>query len=186
MMSYVFSDASALFLMWIFAQAGLHKVQSANGLYYANLIAQYLNLETYVDHNSQAKSQLKLLAKVIGIIEITLALALVIPNSRAVAAMLAIVVLMSYLLLMAFQIVQGKKDLDCGCMGPAGQTTISGSLLLRNGLFTVLAYLSLAPGNNFFTSAMAMTIIISLVMILINLTFEQLIVNAQRLKVLSH
>jgi hypothetical protein len=71
-------------------------------------------------------------------------------------------------------------------MGPAGQTTISGSLLLRNGLFTVLAYLSLAPGNNFFTSAMAMTIIISLVMSLLNLTFEQLIVNAQRLKVLSH
>jgi len=33
---------------------------------------------------------------------------------------------------------------------------------------------------------MVMTIVISLVMILLNLTFEQLIVNAQRLKVLSH
>jgi len=186
MMSYVFSDASALFLMWVFAQAGLHKVKSANGLYYANLIAQYLNLEAYTDHNIQAKSQLKILAKGIGIIEVTVALALVIPNSRAVAAVLAIVLLLSYLLLMLFQIVQGKKNLDCGCMGPAGQTNISGSLLLRNAIFTVFACLCLTPGNSFFTSAMVMTIIISLVMILLNLTFEQLIVNAQRLKVLSH
>ncbi|OUR83804.1 hypothetical protein A9Q75_04055 [Colwellia psychrerythraea] len=185
-MSYVFSDASALFLMWVFAQAGLHKVQSVNGLYYANLIAQYLNLQAYIDHNIQAKSQLKLLAKAIGLIEVTLALVLVIPSTRAIAAMLAIVILMSYLLLMAYQIVQGKKNLDCGCMGPAGQINISGSLLLRNGIFSVLALLCLAPGNNFFTSAMVMTIIISLVMILLNLTFEQLIVNAQRLKVLSH
>lgn len=185
-MSYVFSDASALFLMWIFAQAGLHKVQSANGLYYANLIAQYLNLEPYVDHNNQAKSQLKLLAKGVGIIEVIIALSLVIPSSRAVAAMLAIVILLSYLLLMAFQIVQGNKNLDCGCMGPAGQTNISGNLLLRNVFFIVFACLCLTPGNSFFTSAMVMTIIISLVMILLNLTFEQLIVNAQRLKVFSH
>ncbi|WP_114325035.1 MauE/DoxX family redox-associated membrane protein [Candidatus Colwellia aromaticivorans] len=186
MMSYVFSDASALFLMWVFAQAGLHKVQSANGAYYANLIAQYLNLEAYLDHSAQAKSQFKLLAKGIGIVEVTVALALVIPSTRAVAAMLAIVILVSYLLLMAFQIVQGNKELDCGCMGPAGQTSISGSLLLRNSIFSVLAWLCLAPGNSFFTSAMVMTIVISLVMILLNLTFEQLIVNAQRLKVLSH
>ena len=185
-MSYVFSDASALFLMWVFTQAGLHKVQPANGLYYANLIAQYLNLQAYLDHNIQAKLQFKLLAKGLGIIEITLALALVIPSTRAVAAILAIVVLMSYLLLMLVQIVQGNKDLDCGCMGPAGQTNISGNLLLRNGVFSVLAWLCLTPGNSFFTTAMVMTIIISLVMILLNLTFEQLIVNAQRLKVLSH
>jgi len=185
-MSYVLSDASALFLMWIFAQAGLHKVQSANGVYYANLIAQYLNLQAYLDHNVKAKLQFKSLAKAIGIIEVSLALALVIPGTRAVAAMLAIAVLLSYLLLMAFQIMQGNKDLDCGCMGPAGQTNISSSLLLRNGVFSVLAWLCLAPGNSFFTSAMVMTIVISLVMILLNLTFEQLIVNAQRLKVLSH
>ena len=186
MMNYVFSDASALFLMWVFAQAGLHKVQSANGAYYANLIAQYLNLEAYLDHSVQAKSQFKLLAKALGLVEVTVALALVIPSTRAIAAMLAIVILISYLLLMAFQIVQGKKNLDCGCMGPAGQTNISGSLLLRNGVFSVFALLCFSPGNNFFTSAMVMTIIISLVMILLNLTFEQLIVNAQRLKVLSH
>ena len=185
-MSYVLSDASALFLMWIFAQAGLHKIKTANGLYYANLIAQYLNLQAYLDHNTQAKLQFTLLAKAIGIIEVTLALALVIPSSRAVAAMLAMVILMSYLLLMAFQIVQGKKNLDCGCMGPAGQTNISASLLLRNGVFSVLAWSCLMPGNSFFSTAMVMTIVISLVMILLNLTFEQLIVNAQRLKVLSH
>ena len=93
---------------------------------------------------------------------------------------------MSYALLMALQIMQGKKNLDCGCMGPAGQINMSGSLLFRNGIFSLLAYLCLSPGNSFFTSAMVMTIIISLVMILLNLTFEQLIVNAQRLKVLSH
>jgi len=186
MMSYVFSDASALFLMWVFAQAGLHKVQPVNGLYYANLIAQYLNLSAYLDHNVQVKSRLKLLAKGIGVIEVSLALALVIPSTRAVAAMLAIVILMSYLLLMAMQIAQGKKDLDCGCMGPAGQINISANLLLRNGGYSILAWLCLTPGNSFFTSAMVMAIIISLVMILLNLTFEQLIVNAQRLKVFSH
>jgi uncharacterized membrane protein YphA (DoxX/SURF4 family) len=186
MMNYVLSDASALFLLWIFAQAGMHKLQTANGLYYADLIAQYLNLQTYVDHNKQARAQLKLFAMGIGIIEVTLALALVIPSTRATAAMFAIIVLMSYALLMALQIMQGKKNLDCGCMGPAGQINISGSLLLRNGIFSLLAYLCLSPGNSFFTSAMVMTIIISLVMILLNLTFEQLIVNAQRLKVLSH
>jgi len=186
MMSHVLSDASALFLLWIFAQAGLHKLQPANGLYYADLIAQYLNLQAYVDHNKKARAQLKMFAMGIGIFEVILALALVIPSTRAVAAMLAIVVLMSYGLLMALQIIQGKKNLDCGCMGPAGQINISGSLLLRNGTFALLAYLCFSPGNSFFTSAMVMTIIISLVMILLNLTFEQLIVNAQRLKVLSH
>lgn len=185
-MSHVLSDASALFLLWIFAQAGLHKLQPANGLYYADLIAQYLNLQAYVDHNKKARAQLKMFAMGIGIFEVILALALVIPSTRAVAAMLAMIVLMSYGLLMALQIIQGKKNLDCGCMGPAGQINISGSLLLRNGTFALLAYLCFSPGNSFFTSAMVMTIIISLVMILLNLTFEQLIVNAQRLKVLSH
>ncbi len=185
-MNFIFSDASALFLMWIFAQAGLHKVQSANGAYYANLIAQYLNLQSYLDHNVQAKSQFKLLAQGIGITEVIIALALVISSTRTMAAMLAIVILISYLLLMAFQIMQGKKNLDCGCMGPAGQINISGSLLLRNIGFSVLALFCFSPGNHFFTSAMVMTIIIALVMILLNLTFEQLIVNAQRLKVLSH
>ena len=185
-MNHVLSDASALFLMWIFAQAGMHKLQTANGLYYADLIAQYLNLQAYVDHNGQSRSQLKLFAVGIGIIEVMLALAVVIPSTRAIAAVFAMVILMSYALLMALQIMQGKKNLDCGCMGPAGQINMSGSLLFRNGIFSLLAYLCLSPGNSFFTSAMVMTIIISLVMIILNLTFEQLIVNAQRLKVLSH
>ena len=91
MMNHVLSDASALFLMWIFAQAGMHKLQTANGLYYADLIAQYLNLQAYVDHNGQSRSQLKLFAVGIGIIEVMLALAVVIPSTRAIAAVFAMV-----------------------------------------------------------------------------------------------
>jgi uncharacterized membrane protein YphA (DoxX/SURF4 family) len=185
-MGHVFSDVSALFLMWIFAQAGLHKIKPENGMYYANLIAQYLNLQSYLDHNINAKLQFKILAKCIGIIEVIIALALIIPNSRFVAATFAIAILLSYLLLMLMQIIQGKNDLDCGCMGPAGQMNISSSLLVRNGIFSLLAGLCLTSGNSFFSSAMVMTITISLVMILLNLTFEQLIVNNQRLKTFSH
>ena len=81
-MSYVLSDASALFLMWVFAQAGLHKVKSVNGHYYANLIAQYLNLQAYLDHSVQAKSQFKLLAKAIAASACRKISLTVLPSSR--------------------------------------------------------------------------------------------------------
>ena len=198
MITTLISDVCALFLLWIFAQAAIHKLNKQNNSYYRDLVTQYLNppktLTTQLSTSITSHKPLWMI-KVIGIAELILSLLVVMPTSRALAAVIIAMLLMVYLLLMAYQLQQGKRDMRCGCSGAASQLKISYALVLRNACFTLMAFACVFWENNLLTSSMlssstmlSMTVValaIALICIAINAIVEQLIVNQQQLKLLK-
>jgi hypothetical protein len=64
------------------------------------------------------------------------------------AAMLAAALLAFYGAAMAINLARGRRDIDCGCFGPAGTAgrhTLSGWLLVRNSVLMLLAALLILP-----------------------------------------
>lgn len=167
------SDATALFMFWLFVSAGLYKINPVNTAYFSELIANY---------GWSNKDVAGVIAKMIGGIEIGIGVAVVLPASRTQAIFLAIGLLFTYLSHMAFQLVQGRRDLDCGCGGPASQLKMSGHLLFRNAVLIGLAFLCLVPGNTYQFSVWLLSSFVAMVGIIIHQSCEQLIGNAQKLK----
>ena len=167
------SIATALFMFWLFAQAGIHKLDPKNDLYFSSLIAEYgLGNEKIAS----------LIAKFVGVFELAIAVAIVIPATRAEAAIVAAGLLFVYMMNMAFQLYQGRRDLDCGCSGPGGELKMSGHLLVRNFVFVLIALLCLSPSNNSAVGLWVLGTLLAIIGIFINLSSEQLIGNAQKLK----
>ncbi len=167
------SIATALFMFWLFAQAGIHKLDPKNDLYFSSLIAEY------------GLSNVKIasiVAKLVGLFELFIAVAIVYPATRAEAAVIAAGLLCVYMINMAYQLYQGRRDLDCGCSGPGGELKMSGHLLIRNFIFVVFALFCLAPSKSPEMSMWVLGILLAFVGIMINLSSEQLIGNAQKLK----
>ncbi|MEM8498512.1 MAG: MauE/DoxX family redox-associated membrane protein [Pseudomonadota bacterium] len=175
----ILSDSTAVFLMVILLAAGVHKLNPANQNYYRGVLEGY---------GLGYHSQLNLISLVLGVFEIFAAVALLVPQARPLGALLAITLFSVYFAAMALQLVQGKRDLDCGCAGPIGHSTISPALLLRNALFIVFAifcFLEPASFIGLFVSA-ALSVPFALVALLIYVCAEQLIANSQKLKLLRN
>ena len=62
------------------------------------------------------------------------------PRAAAVGASIAVLLLSVYALAMGVNLLRGRRDLDCGCMGPGARSPIGPELLVRN-LFLVVAAL---------------------------------------------
>jgi len=77
--------------------------------------------------------------------EIGVAATLVAPGSRATGLLGAAVLLALYGGAIAINLARGRRDLDCGCAGPAVRRPISGWLLARNAVLALVALLGLAP-----------------------------------------
>lgn len=173
-LSQIFSDASALFMLWLFVRAGLHKLAPANRDYFAALLGEY----------GWHSRHIALPLTLVGLTELGIGLAIFLPASRSVAALAACAMLLGYLLLMATQLYRGHRDMDCGCGGPGGGLKISGALLLRNLLLAGSALLCLLPGYSQMGGYWLFAVSCAVIAILINLCAEQLIANAQQLKTL--
>jgi Methylamine utilisation protein MauE len=78
-------------------------------------------------------------------VEITVAAALVTPGWRAAGLLGAAALLALYAGAIAINLARGRRDLDCGCAGPAVRRPISGWLVARNGVLAALALAGLAP-----------------------------------------
>ncbi len=175
----ILSDSTAVFLMGILLVAGVHKLSPANQNYYRGVLEGY---------GLGYHSQLNLVSLVLGVFEVFTAIALFVPAARPLGALLAIILFSIYLAAMAVQLVQGKRDLDCGCAGPLGSSTISPALLLRNALLITFAlFCLLEPASLIgqFSSA-ALSLSFALVALLVYMCAEQLIANNQKLKLLRN
>jgi len=42
-------------------------------------------------------------------------------------------------------LIRGRRDIDCGCAGPAAQMPLSGALVVRNALLVAAAIAAAAP-----------------------------------------
>ncbi|MGI9288635.1 MAG: MauE/DoxX family redox-associated membrane protein [Pseudomonadales bacterium] len=170
------SNSIAVFLLWLFLSTGIHKLQPANRGYYATVFSNY---------GMSAPAIARLLPKLVGAVEIAIGVLVALPNTRVVGVVAAVTALLVYLLLMARQLWLGKKDMDCGCTGPLGDSKISDRLLFRNGVLIALALCCLLPGQGFGIQNVELIFAFALLLILLYLSVEQLISNDQKLERLT-
>lgn len=99
------------------------------------------------------------------------------------AAVLTVGLLGVYFLAIAVNLLRGRRDMDCGCMGPTasvpGGRRLSGWLLLRNSLLIGVAGLLLAPlsGRELLWLDLASLVPGVLVATLLYFTADQLMAN---------
>lgn len=67
-------------------------------------------------------------------VELGAALGLLIPGTRRMAAVVALVLLAIFTCALIVNLLRGRRDLDCGCHFGGARTALSGGLVLRNGL----------------------------------------------------
>ncbi len=64
------------------------------------------------------------------------------------ALVLAVVLLAIYSIGISMNLVRGRRDIDCGCAGPAATQTLSEWLVVRNATLLLVALAALIPANN--------------------------------------
>jgi len=128
-----FRAALRLALLALFATAVLHKAADL-----AAFRATIANYELLPRSLAGAAASALLAAELVVAIGLAL-----LPDPRLAAAG-AIALLGTYSLAVGVNLARGRRDIDCGCLGPRHRQRLSGWLLLRNGLaiFGALALLS--------------------------------------------
>lgn len=86
-------------------------------------------------------------ALLLPLVELAAAVLLVTPRAAPAGALVATALLGLYALAMGVNLARGRRDLDCGCMGPGARGgKIGGALLVRNALLIAAALATLLPG----------------------------------------
>jgi len=166
--------ALAGFLAWLFVVAGLHKLR--HPAQFSELAAQYLPAPLRPLWRDA-------LVYPVGMLEMGIALALLPPQTRGGAAVIAAALLAMYALMMAWQLALGRRDLRCGCAGPASDVLVSPALVVRNLLTAGVALLLLLPLGPVAWSAAGILLTLCMAGFLVGLYLgaEQLISNSQQM-----
>lgn len=127
----LFTLTGALCTAVVLASAATHKIR-APARFSTQLQAYQLLRETWV----------RAVARGLPWLELALAFALLVPATRASAALGAAALLALYAGAMAINLWRGRKDIDCGCAGPAQHQPIHPLLLVRNALLVAVALLA--------------------------------------------
>ena len=77
--------------------------------------------------------------------ELGLAVSMVAPASGAAPALGTALLLALYSGAIAINLLRGRRDIACGCGGPASRGTLGWGLLLRNGVLVAVAMLAALP-----------------------------------------
>ncbi|MFT6958201.1 MAG: putative membrane protein YphA (DoxX/SURF4 family) [Halieaceae bacterium] len=169
-------SAIAFFFFWLFCVAGIQKLRAI--AWFANLIGRYFDRGA-VPH---------MMVVLVAAAELLCCALLILPASRGVGLLLACLLLLGYALVMILQMQRGRADMNCGCAGPASDTSISAGLVYRNLICAMLAgvaaYSVSAPGAGdvgIWSIGMVLTtVLLTFFLVLIYVSFEQLIANSQR------
>ena len=89
-------------------------------------------------------SLVPLVASVIPLAELAIAAAVLSPATASSAMVAAGGLLGVYALAMAINLLRGRRDIDCGCTGPAMRQTLNGWLVIRNGVLIAIALIGAA------------------------------------------
>lgn len=159
----------AVFIGIIFFHAGYSKFRHPAD--YVDIMAAYLGRPVMIGAVTAT-----------GIVEMAMAALVVVPNTRSIGALACSVLLISYGLFMWRQIQAGRRDLRCGCSGPAAETRIGPELVVRN-LLLAFPLLGLAFLNPEIMSwaAVFLGLAFGLFLLMIYLSSDQVIANRQRL-----
>jgi hypothetical protein len=104
---------------------------------------------TLVEYDVLPRGLAESAAPVIGILEASLAVALAAGIAAPAAAMAVAALMLAYAAAIHINVVRGRTDLDCGCMGPAARVPVSSALVLRNlALATAAATLAVTASGH--------------------------------------
>ncbi|MBS4086222.1 MauE/DoxX family redox-associated membrane protein [Pseudomonas rustica] len=127
----IFIIASALAVAVLLASAATHKLRAPGR--FAKQLADYQLLpETLV----------RSVGRAIPLLELLIAFALLVPFSRAFAAVGAAALIALYASAIGINLWRGRRDIDCGCAGPDQAQPLRPILLARNAVLVALALLA--------------------------------------------
>lgn len=121
-------------LALLFASAAAHKVRDR--VRFQGTLAEYRLLPAWV---------VPTVAVLVIAVEGGIAASLVTRGGRLAGLMAAATVLVVYAGAIGINLARGRRDLDCGCAGPAVRRPISGWLVGRNLVLAALALAATAP-----------------------------------------
>ncbi|MEX2489441.1 MAG: MauE/DoxX family redox-associated membrane protein [Pseudomonadales bacterium] len=161
----------AVFLAWLFLSAGWHKLRSPSA--FSAVLAQYL----------AAASDRQWLVYPLAISEFLLAVLLLLPATQVAGAMLASAFLALYAGVMTWQLAKGRRDVRCGCAGPASEVTVSPSLIIRNLMCAAAALVLVvpAPWVTMSTAPVGLVAFVGGFLVVLYLCSDQLIANSQKM-----
>ena len=84
-------------------------------------------------------------AALVVALEVSLALALLVPAFASLAALACASLLAVYSAAIAANLARGRRHIDCGCMGPSARQPLSGGLLARNAALIAACGLAALP-----------------------------------------
>ena len=160
------------FYLWLFSLSAIHKIRAASE--YESIVMSYLP-------GSNASG---LWVKVIAAVEFLIAVLLVFSVTRLAGLASAAILLLIYAGFMGLQVYRGKKDINCGCAGPASTITVGWGTILRNGFCAVMALLITVLPVAVVEKTMGNTLIsigIAVFLVVLYLSIEQVIANDQTL-----
>ena len=126
--------SAALILGYVFLLAGWHKCRAP-----AEFAATLTNYKVLPE--SLARQGVYL----VPVAEIMIGAALLIPATRPMAATAAGGLLCVYIAAIGINLLRGRRNIDCGCGGPAQKQTLSEWMLARNGLLLLLVFIAAGP-----------------------------------------
>lgn len=171
MINLALQTAIACLLALLFANAGTHKLRERQR--FQAQLAEYRLLPAGL---------IALAATLLAVLELTVAVSLVIPATRALAGMVAAALLVGYAVAIAINLIRGRSYIDCGC-GDTPQM-LSGWLLLRNAMLAAGALTATlpTPGDAFSWFDLLIAVPAFIVICIVYLTAEQLLENASALR----
>jgi hypothetical protein len=121
-------------LALLFAAAAFHKLRAPRGF--------AVTLEAYA---LLPRALVSAFAWALAGAEVVLAAALLVPGLGAKPAAGGALLLLVYSGAIGANLLRGRTDIDCGCLGPAARQPLSPWLLARNGVLVVGCLALLAP-----------------------------------------
>ncbi|MFT7338238.1 MAG: hypothetical protein ACI92B_001568 [Marinobacter maritimus] len=134
MIDPVISTSAALALSVIFASAASHKLRHPS--WFRRQVHEYELIPGLM---------VPAAARTLPIAELVIAAGLLWSISRPYAGVLAFLMICVYALAIAINLARGRKDIDCGCSGPAMRQPLQPALLARNLLLAIIALVALLP-----------------------------------------
>lgn len=123
----------------------------------------------------------------LALAELGLALALLLPAWRELAALGVVLLMALYASLIGLNLWRGRRDIDCGCSGPGAAQPLRPVLLLRNLAIALLAGLAAWPMAERALGALDIFVVIAAgaVALLIHVAVDGLLANQPRLAKLT-
>jgi hypothetical protein len=128
MIDPILQSTAALTLALVFGIAGVGKMMA------------WAELEGVIRNYRIAPGALApLLSRVVPPVEILVTIAVLIPATRALGGLGALVLLTVFAVAMGINLLRGRTDIDCGCFRSTLRQNLSWWLLVRNAILAVLA-----------------------------------------------